>query len=362
MNFKCSNCNYKHRVKEDSYFLKRATGSLAHGEWYKDNRGQIFYASACLRCGTIHATTGAPLQMLFGNPLRVDKVFTYDKLKEIVFEVAQKNNTEAVHALNAFNFPDIVIEALQARGYLDFLNATQSTDSDSIEDFLTHMYASSSEAKFPLDEQGKNMFAQEVKLLAENFVDTSLTNNVDPSVGTSLMAYLSHIDEAENEYGLNPNTFNFYQVISDRHLSADETLSIFDRTINNADAPLDSYFDFWDSLAKPDISKKIHDDIQHTLNIQGVQGVCSDFALSFFLYCKNFNLAPNLRRNLRRFVDDHLSQGNRNNAESPMILMVIFSYTHGYINRSDLLPVLNNAANLEESDIRKSMTDLLKNE
>lgn len=122
MNCKCSNCNYKHKIQEDSYFLKPETGSLVHNGWYKDNRGQNFCATACLQCGTVHTTTGnAPLQVLFGNPLRVDKYFTYEQLQEIIFKVAHKNSFAPIHAFNAFDFPEIVLNALRQRGYLSFL-------------------------------------------------------------------------------------------------------------------------------------------------------------------------------------------------------------------------------------------------
>ncbi len=122
MNFKCSNCNYKHNIQEDSYFLKPETGSLAHNGWYNDNRGKNICATACLQCGTVHKTTGAaPLQVLFGNPLRVDKYFTKKQLQEIVFELAHKNSSAPIHAFNAFGFPEIVVNALRRRGYLSFL-------------------------------------------------------------------------------------------------------------------------------------------------------------------------------------------------------------------------------------------------
>ena len=128
MNFKCSNCNYKHNIQKDSYFLNPETGSLVYNGWYKDNRGKNFWATVCLQCGTIHATTDAAhLHVLFGNPFRVEKFITYEQLQEVVFEMAHKNTSAPIHAFNAFDFPEIVINALRRRGYLSFLDIIELT-------------------------------------------------------------------------------------------------------------------------------------------------------------------------------------------------------------------------------------------
>ena len=87
MYFRCSNCRADLHVN-DSVWIN-PVGKLAHLPWFRDHRGLNVYATACLHCGTVHATSGAPLKGLLTLGRRMLSVhfhLTPDHIQQFVRE------------------------------------------------------------------------------------------------------------------------------------------------------------------------------------------------------------------------------------------------------------------------------------
>ena len=130
----CSHCRYDHDVQKDSYNVDPRGGTLASGAWFRDERGQDHQATACLRCGTVHATTGAPLKALFSffsRPTSVEYYMTIEKLQELVEKIARDDFLDPAEALKKTALPGTVLGALEARGYLTFIEKKKSAQEPS---------------------------------------------------------------------------------------------------------------------------------------------------------------------------------------------------------------------------------------
>lgn len=107
MRFRCSNCGTDYHAQSENA-LRVQGGSMAHLPWFRDERGLNISATLCLRCGTIHATSGSPGKALFTFGQRMLKVHFYlppDRIKRLL---ADPNVT----------FPQTAIDLLVERGHL----------------------------------------------------------------------------------------------------------------------------------------------------------------------------------------------------------------------------------------------------
>lgn len=95
-------------------------GTLLGTGWFRDERGLNHQAMVCLSCGTVHATTGAPLKGLLTLGSRMASVKFYmppDRLQGLVDE---KGPDSLTHELG---LQPIVIDQLVSRGFLKMVDS-----------------------------------------------------------------------------------------------------------------------------------------------------------------------------------------------------------------------------------------------
>lgn len=105
MDFECSSCHQVMAVSES--ILSNPDGSLLHVPWTKSHNGLNLFATVCLHCGTVHATSGAPLKFLLTLGNRALTVRGKLAIGEI------RNSVELQESL-----PTIVLSTLKDRGFL----------------------------------------------------------------------------------------------------------------------------------------------------------------------------------------------------------------------------------------------------
>ncbi len=242
MNFKCANCNHDHHIKRDSYFLKPQTGTIVQDGWFKDKKGLQFYATACLKCGTVHATYGAALKSLFGRPLNIEKHFTHSQIEAA--STSLKNKT-AIESFRDFNIPIKVVEALQERGFLQFLKVD-----DSIEDWFIYMYEEEPSGVAD-DEEKREYLIECVKDFANQYVKACLTVSKNPNTETTFGEYLQVVIPKDSE-PKNMQIVHFFEAIGSRYISHPQMMEIFKNAIDSygqvAISPKYENTDFKDSL------------------------------------------------------------------------------------------------------------------
>ncbi len=150
----CSNCRHDHDIEKDSYSINPRGGTLVAGPWFKDKQGLNHQATACLRCGTIHATAGAPLKAifsLFSRPIDVKYYLTVEKFQLLIEKIAQDKCVRIDQALTLTGLPEIVLDGLASRGYLAFVENNLSTK------HVSKISTEKSEEDIPNEEKIRNI-------------------------------------------------------------------------------------------------------------------------------------------------------------------------------------------------------------
>lgn len=139
MRFRCSHCHHDHDMQHDSYFANPASGTLAGGPWFKEN-GLNHDALACLKCGTVHATTGAFLKAVFSLMSRPVSVKFYLPIERLEQTVRKASPHSIEDGLAQLNLPEIVVRALIDRGYINLARTSEKVDRNQIAGFFAHKY------------------------------------------------------------------------------------------------------------------------------------------------------------------------------------------------------------------------------
>jgi len=93
-----------------------STGTFLGTAWFRDDRGLNHQSIVCLKCGTVHATTGSPMKALFTLGSRMASVKFYmtpEKLQMLVDE-------KGPHALERdLALKSMIVDELTARGFIN---------------------------------------------------------------------------------------------------------------------------------------------------------------------------------------------------------------------------------------------------
>lgn len=123
VNFRCAHCQFHHRGQQSSILVNPENGTLLATAWFRDERGVNHQAVACLQCGTVHATFGAPLKALFSFGAQMLSVAFYlpaAKLQQIADGSAPG---PLGYGIESLSLKPLMLEALAQRGFLTLTNA-----------------------------------------------------------------------------------------------------------------------------------------------------------------------------------------------------------------------------------------------
>lgn len=107
MRFRCPVCGADHG-EQDSFFRNAERGTFVMTPWLKDEKGVDVFAIACLRCGSVHATSGSPAKALFSFGTRALTIRHTWRIGDLKERISREGNA----------LPEVVTNVLIDRGFL----------------------------------------------------------------------------------------------------------------------------------------------------------------------------------------------------------------------------------------------------
>lgn len=126
MYFRCSHCGVDLHAGRDSVFTN-SSGKLASLPWFRDDRGLNIYATTCLHCGAVHATSGSPMKGLLTLGRRMLSVHLYltpDRLQQLISDQGNPLPPQLISLLEERGFLGGTDELLEDEEVLDAVGQT----------------------------------------------------------------------------------------------------------------------------------------------------------------------------------------------------------------------------------------------
>lgn len=131
MRFRCPVCGADHG-EQDSFFRNAERGTFVMTPWLKDEKGVDVFAIACLRCGSVHATSGSPAKALFSLGRRALTIRHTWRIGDLKERITREGNA----------LPEIVTAVLIDRGFLEESHASSSQETVDVALLAFAMYCS----------------------------------------------------------------------------------------------------------------------------------------------------------------------------------------------------------------------------